>query len=393
MKKCFLRLAVFLLAFPQFLSFASENSVPEPFRGEDPNSKYEVVYDDIDELLYSFVTVSGWSDRKKAPEADTQIGTRLRNRINRLTALEGNRFFFSEVAENEELVTLIHDIKKDLEALPDELPLNQLKNNEQLAYWINLYNITVMDALVHVYPRQRLQNVLNYGEDDSLMAKKLLTVSGVSLSLDDIQFTILKEKFNANPLIIYGLWQGNIGGPSLTDTAYKGNIVWRQLEANAKEFVNSNRGTRENGEVSVLYERNMDFFANNKNVLISHLMDYLEGDFYNEFAAVDDVSFEVEDWTLAALMTQKREYGKSANLNPAAFIDAFVSNQVGGEFGKAYGNIVTVANNNFGGNVSDNAQIDFRFSNEQMKMLQLLRLKHDIRRGKVEITDLEPEDL
>jgi hypothetical protein len=35
------------------------------------------------------------------------------------------------------------------------------------------------------------------------------------MSLDDIQFTILRQNYDNDPLIIYGLYQGNIGGPNI----------------------------------------------------------------------------------------------------------------------------------------------------------------------------------
>jgi hypothetical protein len=59
------------------------------------------------------------------------------------------------------------------------------------------------------------------------LPKKLLTVDGVALSLNDIQFNILKHNYANNPLIIYGLYQGVIGGPNIRKSAYTGATVAR----------------------------------------------------------------------------------------------------------------------------------------------------------------------
>ena len=387
MKKTINTLLILLLAGTSPLSVAGEENIPEPFRGDDPNSTLEVAYDDLNALLSSYVTVSGWSTREKAPRPDAGVGTRLNTRINRLTALEGNRFYFKGASEKDLIAEFISDIRASLEMLPAEVPLRLLNKNEQLAYWLNLYNFTLLDEMMKVYPKHNLLRVLDYGDDDSIMAQKLLNVAGVPLSLDDIQFTILKEKYFGNPLIIYGLWQGNIGGPSLRNTAYTGKTVWRKLEDNAGEFINSNRGTYFDGEVSALYERNMPFFDNDQAKLISHLMDYLQGDMFDEYANRDDVEFEMEDWTLAALIGEGRKYGRSAATNGAAMLDAVVATQPGEAFGD------TVAIQNY--LAEDNAMktpVNFRFSEAQLEILQKLRTKHEVSMGRVEVTDLDEEE-
>ena len=88
-----------------------------------------------------------------------------------------------------------------------------------------------LDEVVKEYPRQNLKRL--FRGKNSMFEKKLLTVAGVPLSLNDIQFTILKQNYDSNPLVIYGLYQGIIGGPNIRKTAYTGANVWRALENNA----------------------------------------------------------------------------------------------------------------------------------------------------------------
>ena len=114
-----------------------------------------------------------------------------------------------------------------------------------------------------------------------MLSKKLLTVAGMPLSLNDIQFTILKQNYDNDPLIIYGLYQGYIGGPNIRKRAYTGADVYRSLANNAIEFTNSNRGTYSKDEkvfrVSSLYERNRVYFPDFNSDLSKHLLVYLEG--------------------------------------------------------------------------------------------------------------------
>ena len=74
----------------------------------------------------------------------------------------------------------------------------------------------------------------------------------------------MRQNYDNDPLIIYGLYQGNIGGPNIRRTAYTGKDVYRALKNNATEFINSNRGTYSKDErvfeVSVLYDRNRAYF-------------------------------------------------------------------------------------------------------------------------------------
>ncbi len=78
-----------------------------------------------------------------------------------------------------------------------------------------------------VYPIAELEDLIE-GEE-AFLAKKSLTVAGIPLSLNDIEFTILRQNYDGDPLIIYGLYQGNIGGPNIRKAAYTGTNVYADL--------------------------------------------------------------------------------------------------------------------------------------------------------------------
>ena len=371
------------LMFPA-LTHASENNLPPPFQGASQDSTLTVSYDDLSAFLKAEVLVVGRSTRKKAARAET-TGTRMRSRVNRLTALEGNRFYF-EALENDDVRNTLHAIKQSLELLPGQVPLSTLNRKEQLAYWLNLYNFTLLDQLAEQKAPGNIKGLLDYGDEDSILNKKVLNVAGESLSLNDIQFTILKEKYN-DPLIIYGLFQGNIGGPSILDEAFTGARVWRQLEENAREFINSNRGTYFDGSVSVYYKRNMTFFDNNKEKLRRHLLDFLEGSFYNEIQEADELEFETADWQLANLMGGAREYGGSGMINSAALLDAVRSQQM--LFNQGGGSGMSAIESPLAQSIVSKSRLNVRFPAAQLEMIQQLKARHELNSGSVEIKDID----
>jgi hypothetical protein len=307
------------------LALAAEPAVPEPFKRFDDNSKYTINYDDLSDLLGRVVVDVGISERKIVDPPAPKTGTRMKPKVKRYTEGEGNRFFYEAFADNEAGREYLRNIKQSLEQLPTEIPLERFSRDEQLAYWLNLYNVTVLNEIIDVYPQRSLQKL--FRGKDSMLRQKLLTVSGIPLSLDDIQFTILKENYNNNPLIIYGLYQGIVGGPNIRKSAYTGNDVYRALEENAYEFINSNRGTFSNDEnifmVSNLYDRSRAFFPEFDSDLAEHLLTYLEGNERERLLVATTLDPSISDWTVTDLGGTRHEVGGSFAYNHAALLDAY----------------------------------------------------------------------
>ena len=296
------------------------SAVPEPFKGFDPDSKLKIDYTDLDSLLDTVVLYTGRSDRTKAPHARAATGTRMKVKVNRSTVNEGNRFYFEAFGNNPENLQTLAKIRKRLESIPSNVAMERFSRDEQLAYWLNLYNITVIEAIANVYPIAELEDMI-VGED-SFLAKKSLTVAGIPLSLNDIEFTILRLNYDGNPLVIYGLYQGNIGGPNIRKEAYTGKNVYADLIDNALEFINSNRGTESKNKkvfnVSSFYARNASFFPDFEKDLTAHLLTYLEGEQLGELQNATEIDADIDDWTTTSLFGSNRSVtGSFANSSAA----------------------------------------------------------------------------
>jgi hypothetical protein len=299
---------------------AAESAVPDPFQRFDANSKLTIDYRDFDSLLDTVVLNTGRSNRSKASTSRSTTGTRMKSSVNRSTVNEGNRFYFEVFGNSAQNQQTISKIQSRLESIPTAVALENFSRDEQLAYWINLYNITMLNEIIKAYPERELEDLL-VGKN-SVLSKKILQVAGVPLSLNDIQFTILRQNYENDPLIIYGLYQGNIGSPNIRKSAYTGKDVYADLIDNALEFVNSNRGTDSKNKrtfrVSSLYERNAMFFPDFNNDLTEHLLTYLEGEERGELQTATKIKTDIDDWTVTDLFGTTRDPGASfANSNAA----------------------------------------------------------------------------
>jgi hypothetical protein len=304
---------------------ADESKLPQPFRGHTANSGFSISYADIDILLGSTFLVKATLSRGIARKATPSIGTRLRTNFSKLTSREGNRFDF-EGFKSSENSAYLRAIRESLEALPLEAPLAYFSKAEQLAYWLNLYNVTMLDQLLIIYPEKDLEDILT--GSDSLLNQKLLMVAGERLSLNDIQYIILMGKFDSDPRILYGFYQGIIGGPSLRKNAYTGANVYAELTDNIYEFINSNRGSYfdrlEVFRVSSLYNRNHAYFPNFKKSLRAHLSEYLIGSMKLTLYWAGKISPNISNWNIADLNVTERRFG-GREVNQAAQSDKSVA--------------------------------------------------------------------
>ncbi|MDX2417502.1 MAG: DUF4136 domain-containing protein [Xanthomonadales bacterium] len=314
--------------------YVADSTVPDPFKGFDPSSTQTIDYDVLTQWLEYLVVDIGRSDRRSA-DVRPPLGTRIAPKVKKATLFEGNRFFFESFEDNEKARQVLRDVRDSLEQIPASMPLEYFSRDEQLAYWLNLYNFTILTEIVEIYPTRDLEDFL-VGEN-SILSKKLLTVADIPLSLNDIQFTILKENYGNDPLISYGLYQGIIGGPNIRKEAYTGATVYRALELNAIEFINSNRGTNKHNKkhkvqkVSSLYARNKSYFPDFNTDLSAHLLEYIEGDGRKRGLAKAKATLkpEINDWTVTDLWGTFPEVRSGiANRNPAALMGAIVGTGV-----------------------------------------------------------------
>ena len=134
----------------------------EYFDKYNEQSQITINYSDVNQLFDMTVLELGMSDRKveSTSNASLRTGTKLRTNRGKNTAFEANRFLYKQV-KNSKLEPLIEQMRLDLQSLPQQLDLRELKKDEQLAYWLNLYAIGTIEKLIAQYPRYDLEDEIS----------------------------------------------------------------------------------------------------------------------------------------------------------------------------------------------------------------------------------------
>lgn len=156
------------------------------------------------------------------------------------------------------------------------IAIDDFNRDQQMAYWINLYNALTVKVVLDHYPVASIRDIdISPGLFSSgPWGKKLITVEGRTLSLDDIEHRILRPIWG-DPRIHYVVNCASIGCPALADTAYDAENLEAQLDQAATDFINHPRAVRrsQDGEwvLSSLYDWYRDDFGKSDADFINHL--------------------------------------------------------------------------------------------------------------------------
>ncbi|MDP5104389.1 MAG: DUF547 domain-containing protein [Erythrobacter sp.] len=254
-----------------------------------------------DKALGWMVIPMGPSLRQGAARVDPTTGTRRIYGHESRLRLEGNRLAFSYLTPD--IVTALGDYRADLERIGGELDLVRLPRNEQLAFWLNLHNVALIEALAKAYPLAE-PNAAVFGPDNApLDAAKLVKVAGIPLSLRDIREQIVYPNWR-DPKVVYGFWRGEIGGPSIQRLAFTGDNVDDLLALSGEEFVNSLRGVEAWGgalRVSHIYEEASPFYFKDDAALRTHLSKFAGEDVARLLRDNDRIAFNIYETDIADL--------------------------------------------------------------------------------------------
>ena len=182
------------------------------------------------------------------------------------------------------------------------LPIDDFGRDEQLAYWINLYNALTVRVVLQHHPVESIRDIdISPGLfSDGPWDKDLVTVAGEDLTLNDIEHRILRPIWG-DPRIHYAVNCASIGCPNLSRMAFTGANTEALLEMAARDYVNSPRGARlENGRliVSSIYVWFQEDFGGTDDGVIMHLARYAAPDLAARLKSVSALSDHDYDWSL-----------------------------------------------------------------------------------------------
>jgi hypothetical protein len=173
--------------------------------------------------------------------------------------------------------------------------ISAYNRDEQLAYWINVYNAATVHLIRRHYPLKSIRDI-EVGSGlftDGAWDHKLFSVEGEELTLNDIEHRILRPVWK-DPRLHYALNCASIGCPNLNATAYSSANSQQLLNESAVDFVNHPRGVsaaEEGLRVSKIYLWFAEDFGGSDGVL-AHLKTFA----FADLAARIDGGAEIVDY-------------------------------------------------------------------------------------------------
>ena len=179
--------------------------------------------------------------------------------------------------------------------------VTNLNKDEQLAFWINLYNAQTIRVILDNYPVDSIRSIKSHVLDfKGPWNDKTLTVEGETLSLDNIENRIVRPLFN-DPRIHYALNCAAIGCPNLRSQAYTSAGLDTVLDAQARAFINNPRAIQiKDGRVTAsrIFLWYKDDYGGSESAVLDHIRQYARPELLNSLKGVTKIDVYEYDWDL-----------------------------------------------------------------------------------------------
>ncbi len=183
-----------------------------------------------------------------------------------------------------------------------QIEIGNYSRDEQLAFWINLYNALIVQNVANYYP---IQDIKEINISPGLFSQgpwgaHLITIQDTRLTLDEIHDRIIRAVWN-DPRTHYALNDATIGCANLSKQVYKGATIDVQLNKAATDYINSLRGTQIiDGKliVSKMYEWYAEDFGEQRDV-ITHIQHYTQNlNTQKQLKDIQEIHSYVYNWHL-----------------------------------------------------------------------------------------------
>ena len=224
---------------------------------------------------------------------------------------EWQDFLTHHLTTNNEGINLVdyaHLTEADLDALNQyitrmsTIEIDHYNRDEQLAFWLNLYNALTVQILADYYPVDSIQDISISPGLFSVgpWGAHLITMHNTQLSLDDIQNHIIRPIWN-DPRTHYALNNATIGAANLNKQAFQGTLIKDQLNEAARGYINSLRGLQIiDGQliISKIYAWYSTDFGGSDVALIQHLSLYANEHLKTQLKGINTVNSYIYNWHL-----------------------------------------------------------------------------------------------
>ncbi|MCF4100837.1 DUF547 domain-containing protein [Gillisia sp. M10.2A] len=179
-------------------------------------------------------------------------------------------------------------LKEYLEMLSENKPSKTWSVQEQLAYYINIYNAYTVKLIIENYPIKSIKDI------NGAWTKDIVDIGDVKMSLGGIENSILR-KMN-DPRIHFAINCASYSCPKLLNEAYTAAKINEQLETATKEFINSDK--------NIILENS---------VKLSSIFDWYKKDFKEGGSVIDYINHYSNVKIKASAKITYKEYDWSLN--------------------------------------------------------------------------------
>ncbi|HEX2833589.1 MAG TPA: DUF547 domain-containing protein [Thermoanaerobaculia bacterium] len=177
--------------------------------------------------------------------------------------------------------------------------VNALNRKQQLAYWINVYNINTVATIVEHYPVDSIRDI---STDPiirlNVFKKERVPFGGALLSLDEVENRKIREGFK-DARIHFAINCAAKSCPPIRTEAYVGAKLDAQLDDQAKRFLTANvRFTRDDDELTIHTTKIMDWFGDDFDSWAGGRIAFLRKYVSVPQAKEIDVEYDDYEWAL-----------------------------------------------------------------------------------------------
>ncbi|MGB3142836.1 MAG: DUF547 domain-containing protein [Maribacter sp.] len=162
---------------------------------------------------------------------------------------KADAFFKTYITNGKVEYKALHEepaILADLMELLKGVDVSNVNDYTYQAFWINAYNLQVIQGIVSNYPLKSPLDV------DGFFDKNKHQIAGKEVTLNQIENELLRAKFPNEPRFHFVLVCAGLGCPPIIDEAYRPSTLNEQLKTQTEKALNDPKFIRvEGGEVKV----------------------------------------------------------------------------------------------------------------------------------------------
>ena len=189
----------------------------------------------------------------------------------------------------------------------ESVPVSRLNRDEQMAYWLNLYNAVTVELILDHYPVESIRDINISGPfyNRHPWDADLVEVEGEELSLNNIEHNIIRPIWK-DERIHYVVNCAAMDCPVLHSEPFTGENYDDLFDEAARRYINSPGGFSHEGRrpvFSSIYDWYEEDFGNGIEDVVDHILDYAEGETRRQLSAYRESDYSPRpryeyDWTL-----------------------------------------------------------------------------------------------